>query len=71
MACLATTTIVGVTQGPDDSPTPDDASFEQWVSDLGGPEAVVAMVQITRRQVADGSLLGFTDKDEYLAHLLA
>ena len=57
-------------QGPDDSRTPnDDAGFDQWVTDLGGPEAVVAMVEATRRQIADGSLVGFTDKDEFLAHL--
>jgi len=56
-------------QGPDDSRTPDDSSFEQWVTDLGGPEAVAAMVDAIRRQVADGSLVGFTDKEEFLAHL--
>lgn len=70
MACLSTTTIGKMVQGLDDSPTPDDdPSFDQWVSDLGGPEAVVAMVETVRRQVADGSLVGFTDKDEFLAHL--
>jgi len=36
---------------------------------LGGPEAVVAIVETIRRQVADGSLVGFTDKDEFQAHL--
>jgi hypothetical protein len=27
------------------------------------------MVDAIRRQVADGSLVGFTDKEEFLAHL--
>ncbi len=47
----------------------DDSSFEQWVTDQGGPEAVVAMVEDTRRQADEGSLRGFTDKDEFLAYL--
>jgi hypothetical protein len=47
----------------------DDPTFDQWVTDQGGPEAVVAMIDDLRRQAADGVLPGFTDKDEYLAHL--
>jgi len=47
----------------------DDLSFDQWVADEGGPEAVVAMVGDLRRQAADGSLRGFSDKDGFLAHL--
>jgi len=47
----------------------DDSSFEQWVTDQGGPEAVVAMVEDTRRQANEGLLRGFTDKDEFLAYL--
>ena len=39
-------------------------------SNDGGPEAVAAMVQGVRRQFADGHAVpGFTDKDEFLAHL--
>ncbi len=53
-----------------DSPIPDDdPSFDQWVINLGGPEVVVAIVETMQRQVADGSLVGFTDKDEFPAHL--
>jgi len=37
----------------------DDSNFEQWVTDQGGPEAVVAMVGDTRRQVDEGLLRGF------------
>jgi hypothetical protein len=44
----------------------DDRSFDQWVVDEGGPEAVVAMVEDVRHQVDEGLLQGFTDKDEYL-----
>ena len=47
----------------------DDLSFEQWVAKEGGPEAVVAIVEELRQQAAEGSLPGFTDKDEFLAHL--
>ena len=51
------------------TPVHDDADFEQWVEDQGGPEAVLSMIEDVRRQAADGSLRGFTDKDEFLAHL--
>jgi hypothetical protein len=47
----------------------NDPDFEQWVTDEGGPDAVLAMVDEVRRQAADGLLRGFTDKDEFLAHL--
>ena len=46
-----------------------EPSFEQWVADEGGPEAVVAMVDDVRRQADEGVLEGFTDKDEFLAHV--
>lgn len=46
-----------------------DLSFEQWVANEGGPEAVVAIVDELRQQAAEGSLPGFTDKDEFLAYL--
>ena len=47
----------------------DESTFEQWVADEGGPEAVVAMIDEVRRQAAEGLLPGFTDKDMFLAHL--
>jgi hypothetical protein len=47
----------------------DDSDFAQWVEDQGGPEAVLMMIEDVRRQAADGSLRGFTNKDEFLAHL--
>ncbi len=47
----------------------EDQSFEQWVADEGGPEAVVAMIDDVRRQIAEGLLPAFTDKNEFLAHL--
>lgn len=47
----------------------DDSDFEQWVEDEGGPEAVLTMIEEIRRQAADGSLRGFTNKDEFLAYL--
>lgn len=46
-----------------------ESSFDQWVADEGGPEAVVAMVEDVRRQADEGLLKGFTDKDEFLAHV--
>ncbi|MDQ6727487.1 MAG: hypothetical protein M3066_15150 [Actinomycetota bacterium] len=46
-----------------------EPSFEQWVKEEGGPEAVVAMVEDVKRQADDGLLRGFTNKDEFLAHL--
>ena len=39
------------------------------VANEGGPEAVVAIVDELRQQAAEGSLPGFTDKDEFLAYL--
>lgn len=57
-------------QGPADSRTPgDDPTFDEWITDLGGPDAAAAMVEAIRRQVANGSLVGFTDKEQFLAHL--
>jgi hypothetical protein len=47
----------------------DDVSFEQWVAEEGGPEAVVKMVADLRRQVDEGLVPGFTDKDEFLGYL--
>ena len=47
----------------------DDEGFEQWVSNEGGPEAVAEMVADLRRQVDDGLLPAFTDKDDFLAHI--
>lgn len=49
--------------------TRDDASFEQWVAEEGGPQAVVEMVADLRRQVNEGLVPGFTSKDEFLAYL--
>ena len=46
----------------------EDQSFEEWVADEDGPEAVVAMIDGVRRQATEGSLIAFTDK-EFLAHL--
>ncbi len=45
----------------------DDDDFDRWVTEKGGPEAVVAMIDMKRR-VADGSLPGFRDKEALLAY---
>lgn len=47
----------------------NDDDFDQWVADQGGPEAVAAIVADVRQQVQDGTLPGFTDQAEFLAHL--
>lgn len=47
-----------------------DQSFDQWVRDEGGPEAVVAMVEDVKRQADEGLLPGFSDKEEFLTHLV-
>jgi len=47
----------------------DDSDFDRWVEDQGGPEAVLTMIDDVRRQAEDGSLQGFTNKDEFLAYL--
>jgi len=47
----------------------DEESFDEWVVQEGGPEAVVEMVSRLRRQIDEGTLLGFTDKDAFLEHL--
>lgn len=46
-----------------------DDDFHQWVADQGGPDAVVAMVAEARRQVENGTLPGFTSKEEFLAYM--
>jgi hypothetical protein len=50
------------------APVSEDPDFQQWVTEEGGPDAVLAMVDEVRRQADDGSLRGFTDKDEFLAY---
>lgn len=47
-----------------------DQSFDQWVRDEGGPEAVVAMVEDVKRQADEGLLPGFTNKEDFLTHLV-
>ncbi len=47
----------------------EDDSFDQWVADEGGPEAVLAMIEDIRRQIDEGSLREFTDKEEFLAYM--
>jgi hypothetical protein len=46
-----------------------DQSFEHWVAEEGGPEAIVEMVAEMRRRVEEGLLPGFTDKEAFLEHL--
>ncbi|HUP70301.1 MAG TPA: hypothetical protein VM142_10865 [Acidimicrobiales bacterium] len=46
-----------------------DDSFDDWVAEVGGPEAIVAMVDDLRRQVDEGLLPGFTNREDFLAHL--
>jgi hypothetical protein len=47
----------------------DEESFDQWVVQEGGPEAVVEMVSRLRHQIDDGTLPGFTDRHVFLEHL--
>ncbi|MDQ6725984.1 MAG: hypothetical protein M3066_07465 [Actinomycetota bacterium] len=47
------------------SPTP---LLDEWRAEVGD-EAVAAAVQAARAQIADGSLRGFSDKDELLEYL--
>jgi hypothetical protein len=49
--------------------TDDDAGFDEWVTDQGGPEAVAAIVAGVQREVEAGVLPGFTDKETFLAYL--
>jgi len=42
-----------------------DPSFDQWVADMGGEDAVVAMIEDTKRRAAEGSLRGFHDEASY------
>jgi len=46
----------------------DDASFDEWVAAMGGEEAVVAMIDDTKRRVVDGTLPGFTDAESLAAY---
>jgi len=47
------------------SPTP---LLDDWRAEVGD-DAVAAAVQAARVQIADGSLRGFSDKDELHEHL--
>jgi hypothetical protein len=39
-----------------------DAGLDEWVAQLGGEEGFVAMIEETKRRVADSSLPGFHDE---------
>ncbi len=45
-----------------------DASFDEWVAEMGGESAVVALIDDTKRRVADGTLPGFTDAESLSAY---
>lgn len=47
------------------SPTP---LIDEWRAEVGD-EAVALAVKAARAQIADGSLRGFSDKDEFLEYL--
>jgi hypothetical protein len=47
------------------SPTP---LLDDWRAEVGD-DAVAAAVHAARAQIADGSIRGFSDKDELLEHL--
>jgi|GEM_PF-4489489 len=47
------------------SPTP---VLDEWRAEVGD-DAVAATVEAARAQIADGSLRGFSDKDELLDYL--
>ncbi len=42
--------------------------LDEWRAEEGD-DAVVAAVEAARAQIADGSLRGFSDKDEFLEYL--
>ncbi len=46
-----------------------DSSFYEWVAEMGGEEAVVAMIEDTKRRAAEGSLRGFHDEASYAQFL--
>jgi hypothetical protein len=46
----------------------NDCDFDRWVAEKGGAEAVGAMIEDTKRRVADGTLPTFLDKEALLAH---
>ncbi len=46
-----------------------DDSFDDWVAKVGGPEAVVEIVDDLRRQVDEGLLPGLTNREDFLAYL--
>ncbi len=43
----------------------EDPEFDRWVVEMGGEEAVVAMIEDTRRRAAEGTLRGFHDEASY------
>jgi len=51
----------------EESPSPMPL-LDEWRAEVGD-EAVAATVEAARAQIADGSLRGFSDQDEFLAYV--
>ncbi len=43
-------------------------ALDTWVADIGEGN-VVAVVELTRKGIADGTILAFSDKESFLQHL--
>lgn len=56
------------TVGPDreESAAPD--GLDGWIADVG-EDHIAAMVELTRKGLADGTIVAFADKDAFLRHL--
>lgn len=43
-------------------------TLDRWIEDVG-EDHVAAVVQLTRKGVADGTIVAFSDKESFLQHL--
>lgn len=49
-------------------PNSAESALDEWIAEIG-EEGVAAVIEEARRQIEDGSVPGFTDKDQFLAYI--
>jgi hypothetical protein len=51
-----------------DHPSPAESALDEWIAEVG-EEGVAATIAETHQQIADGSLPGFTDMEQFWAYI--
>ena len=59
-------TLDAVGSDREESAAPD--ALDRWIADVG-EDHIAAMVELTRKGVADGTIIPLADKDAFLRHL--